>query len=65
MTETNKEYKLRCLCADIMGFVENATNDFDDLCDCDIKSGLHEQLCKTILMRKDFEEFNKKLQSTL
>lgn len=61
MTETNKEYKLRCLCQSIMEFTEEFTNDFDELCNCECIKGIHNKNCKTTSFRKDFENFRKKL----
>ena len=60
--ETDKEYKLRCLCSDILDYVEDNTNDLDDLCDCQDRKGIHEKDCKTSLMRLDFSEFRSKLE---
>lgn len=61
MTETDKEYKLRCLCSDIIEFIEKITNDFDKLCDCECIEGVHEDLCTTSLCRLDIDRFKHKL----
>jgi len=53
--ESDKEYSYRCLCADIIEFFENNTNNFDELCDCELKNGHHQALCKTNLLRLDME----------
>ena len=65
MMETDKEYKLRCLCSDIIEYFEKSTNDFDDLCNCQIhdlkEEGKHTNDCITMQIRIDMENFQKKI----
>lgn len=61
MTETEKEYKLRCLIIGIIESLEKNTDDFEDLCDCELEEGNHQDLCKTTLMRLDAERWHKEM----
>ena len=61
MTETDKEYKLRSLCSEIIDFFERVTDDFDKFCDCGLENGEHQALCTTSLIRLDIGQYQKKL----
>ena len=42
----------------LMDFIESLrqnTNDWDDLCDCQLEDGEHQALCRTSLIRIDEE----------
>jgi len=63
MAETEKEYQLRLLCSTIIEWLENSTNDLDNLCDCGTyeNEGSHDTLCNTSLMRMDLEKFKQRM----
>lgn len=64
MKETDKEYKLRCLITELIEWMEQCTEDFDRLCDCDYqdRNGVHLEKCQTSLMRRDIENFKKRVE---
>jgi hypothetical protein len=61
MNETNYEYKLRSLFSKFIDYMENSTSNYDDLCDCGLKSGSHMEDCRTTYFRKDVANFEKEL----
>jgi len=61
MNETDKEYKYRCLCTDILEFFEKATDNFEEFCDCETENGYHKDDCRTINFRLDNAGFEKKI----
>lgn len=64
MSETDKEYKYRCLCSEIIEYFENRTDYFDDLCDCKGNENLsdHSINCRTMLFRRDVKYFEDRLK---